>query len=225
MHAYFNKSPVFYRSKLNLELFKFGLVLSEKRRRPICRQSCRWNGISALAGQARKPALRDITVTRSLGFLVTLFNASVDRTVLCHAVLAGHVERLATLLHLGADPNQACASGGFLQPLDERGSTASHHLASAIHLDTADAVQMADSLQQHGANPDQPSCDGSTPLGLVSRMVWTDLVRHLLQSGARQLGTRWCDTWTTPGCPVSIQVRILDQTLKSALGQASQLRD
>ena len=112
-----------------------------------------------------------------------------------------------------------------MQPSDERGYTAAHHLATAIHLDTAVAVQIADLLKQYGANLDQTSTDGSTPLGLASRMVWTDLVRHLLQSGARKLGTRWCDTWTTPGCPVSIQVRILDQILRSALGQASQLRD
>ena len=94
-----------------------------------------------------------------------------------------------------------------------------------IHLDTPVTIEMANLVQQHGANPDRPSSDGSTLLGLASRMVWTDLVGHLLQSGSRKLGTRWCDIRTAAGCPVSIQVRILDQTLRSALGQASQLRD
>lgn len=146
------------------------------------------------------------------------------RTLLCHAVLAGETDRLKTLLEMGAHPDWTHAAGGCMQPSDERGYTAAHHLATAIHLDTAVAVQMADLLKQHGAILDQTSSDGLTPLGLASRMVWTDLVRHLLQSGARKLGTRWCDTWTTPGCPISIQVRILDQTLRSALGQASRLK-
>ena len=147
------------------------------------------------------------------------------RTLLCHAVLAGEPDRLKTLLELGANPDSTHAAGGCMQPSVERGYAAAHHLATAIHLDTAVAVRMANLLKEHGANLDQTSSDGLTPLGLASRMVWTDLVRHLLQSGARKLGTRWCDTWTTPGCPVSIQVRILDQTLASGLGQASQLRD
>ena len=147
------------------------------------------------------------------------------RTLLCHAVLAGDANRLKALLTLGADPNSTHAAGVCLQPSDERGCAALHHLTKAIHLDTAVAVQMADLLKQHGANFDQPSGDGSTPLGLASRMVWTDLVRHLLQLGARRLGTHWCDTWTTPGTPVSIEVRILDQMLRSALGQASMLAD
>ena len=145
------------------------------------------------------------------------------RTLVCHAVQAGDPDRLRLLLEFGADPNRTHNSGGQRQPLGERGYTALHYLTTAIHLDTDIAVQMVDLLTLHGANLDQPSTDGSTPLGLASRMVWNDLARHLLQSGARQLGTRWCDTWTTPGCPISIQVRILDQTLRSALGQPSQL--
>ncbi len=145
-------------------------------------------------------------------------------TLLIHAILSGDVGRLRTLLELGADPNFTRTAGGCIQPLDERGYTALHHLTTAIHLDTVVAIQMTDLLKQHGANLDQASSDGSTPLGLASRMVWTELARYLLQSGARKLGTRWCDTWTNHNSPMSVQVRILDQMLKSALGHASRLK-
>ncbi len=94
----------------------------------------------------------------------------------------------------------------------------------AIHVDSPVAIQMANLLQQHGADLDRQAQNGSTPLGLASRMVGTDLVQHLLQPGARKLGTQWCDTWTNPNSPVSLQVLILDQIRKSALGHPSRLR-
>lgn len=146
------------------------------------------------------------------------------RTLLINAIHAGNPERMKLLLELGASPNDTCTLAGYGLPADERGYAALHHLVTAIHLETAVALEMAELLRQHGAELDRESHLGATPLGLASRMVWTECVRFLLQAGARQLGKRWCDTWNINQPPYSIQVRILDQILKSALGLPSQLK-
>lgn len=146
------------------------------------------------------------------------------RTLLINAIHAGNPERLKLLLEMGSDPNYVCTLAGYGLPAEERGYAALHHLMTAIHLETAVALELAEMLCRHGAKLDTESHLGATPLGLASRMVWTECVRFLLQAGARQLGKRWCDTWNIDQPPYSIQVRILDQILKSALGLPSQLK-
>ena len=75
------------------------------------------------------------------------------RTLLCHAVLAGHPNRLRALLTMGADPNSTHVSGGCMQPSDERGYCHSLHDkdVSQNHFE-----ELFELLRPHGSGQPDP---------------------------------------------------------------------
>ncbi len=157
----------------------------------------------------------------SLGNLHTVDRRG--RTLLTHAVVAGRVDLVRVLLDMGANPNFVSPQAALKPAFDTCGFAALHFLAGATELDPETTHECFTLLHSHGAEVDLQTANHYTPLGLASRHLNIDVLRSLLKTGAKQLGQGW-DWWATGPGEAPINARIVDQMLRSALGQPSRLK-
>ena len=141
------------------------------------------------------------------------------RTLLMHAVKSERLDLVELLLCAGAPPN--CRDRWD-------GATALHLAIQLPDTDEQSIMAIVKALIDAGANPDSEltDFDRTTPLGLARTIGYVDVARLLLRSGARIVRSKGptFGSREQKHAAGSVRMKIMDQIIRSALGQNQAFR-